>query len=90
MPVVIRGKTGRTCQLLVGRKSYATGYVLNSSQYGSLSCQMRVICSYHKGVKGTHGIQYNLHVVHRVKLALPQMHQHYKNRFGIETSYRIQ
>jgi Transposase DDE domain len=89
MPAVIRGKTGGTRQLLVGRKSYATRYTLNSPQYGSISCQMRVVCTYQKGFKGKHGIQYSLYVVHRVNIALHQLHQHYKDRFGIETSYRI-
>lgn len=89
MPAVIRGKSGGTRQLLIGRKSYATRYTLNSPQYGSVTCQMRVICSYYKGFKGKHGIQYTLYVVNRVAVALEQMHQHYKDRFGIETSYRM-
>ncbi|HEY9630577.1 MAG TPA: ISH3 family transposase [Coleofasciculaceae cyanobacterium] len=89
MPAVVRGKTGGTRQLLQGRKSYATHYTLNSAQYGSVTCQMRVICNYYKGVKGKHGIQYSLYVVHRVTVALHQLHYHYKDRFGIESSYRI-
>jgi hypothetical protein len=89
MPAVIRGKTGGTRQLLAGRKSYATHYTLNSPTYGSIHCQMRVVCNYYKGFKGKHGIQYTLYVVHRVTIALQQLHHHYKDRFGIETSYRI-
>lgn len=89
LPAVIRGKTGGTRQLLVGRKSYATRYTLTSAQYGSVTCQMRVVCTYHQGFKGKHGIQYTLYVVHRVTIALNQLHRHYKDRFGIETSYRI-
>nr|WP_290225391.1 ISH3 family transposase [Trichocoleus desertorum] len=89
MPAVIRGKTGGTRQLLRGRRSYQTPYTLNSPQYGSVSCQMRVICNYYKGLKGKHGIQYTVYVLHRVKVALHQTHRHYKDRFGIETSYRI-
>lgn len=89
MPAVIRGKTGGTRQLLVGRKSYAIDYTLTSPHYGSVTCQMRVVCNYYKGFKGKHGIQYTLYVVHRVTVALQQLHQHYKDRFGIETSYRI-
>ncbi len=89
MPAVIRGKTGGTRQLLVGRKSYATDYTLNSPTYGSVRCQMRIVYHYYKGFKGKHGIQSTLYVVHRVKIALAQLHQHYKERFGIETSYRI-
>lgn len=89
MPAVIRGKTGGTRQLLVGRTSYATGYTLSSSLYGTVRCQMRVVCTYYKGFKGKHGIQYSLYVVHRVKVALHQLHHHYRARFGIETSYRM-
>jgi hypothetical protein len=69
MPAVIRGKTGGTRQLLVGRKSYATRYELTSSRYGSVDCQMRLVCTYHKGFKGKHGVQYSLYVVHRVTMA---------------------
>jgi putative transposase len=89
MPAVIRGKTGGTRQLLVGRRSYATHYTLSSANYGWVRCQMRVVCTYYKGFKGKHGIQYALYVVHRVTVALNQLHHHYKDRFGIETSYRI-
>jgi hypothetical protein len=80
---------GGTRQLLKGRKSYGTRYTLNSTQYGCVTCQMRVVCNYHKGSKGKHGIQYSLYVVHRVTVALHQLHHHYKDRFGIETSYRL-
>jgi putative transposase len=89
MPAIVRGKTGGTRQLLIGRKSYATCYTLTSPQYGSVTCEMRVVCNYYKGFKGKHGIQYSLYVVHRVNVALDQLHHHYKQRFGIETSYRI-
>jgi Transposase DDE domain len=89
MPAVVRGKTGGTRQLLKGRKSYKTRYTINSAQYGCVTCQMRVVCNYQKGSKGKHGIQYSLYVVHRVSVALHQLHHHYKDRFGIETSYRI-
>ncbi len=89
LPAVVRGKTGGTRQLLIGRTSYATRYTLNSPHYGSVRCQMRVVCTYDKGFKGKHGIQYTLYVVHRVNVALHQLHHHYKERFGIETSYRI-
>ncbi|MEE3719462.1 transposase [Tumidithrix elongata RA019] len=89
MPAVIRGKIAGTRQLLVGHKSYVTRYTLNSPHYGSVTCQMRVICTYHKGFKGQHGIHYFVYVVYRVKVSLHQIHHHYRERFGIETSYRI-
>lgn len=89
LPAVIRGKQGGTRALLVGRKSYATPYRLNSAIHGSVNCDMRVVCRYHKGHRGRHGVQYFLYVVHRVKVALHQLFNHYRVRFGIETSYRI-
>lgn len=89
MPAVIRGKTGGTRALCVGRKSYHTSYTLNSSVHGCVSCRISVVCGYFKGFKGKHGIRYALYVVYRLKIALPQLHEYYRNRFGIETSYRI-
>ncbi len=88
MPAVIRGKTGGPRQLLVGCQSYATRYPLTSATYGSVTWQMRVVCTDAKGFKGKHGIQYALDVVHRVTVALNQWPQPYKERFGLETSYR--
>jgi hypothetical protein len=89
MPAVIRGKKGGTRSLLKGRKSYATAYTLNSAKHGQVNCQMRVICGYHKGHKRKRGIRYLVYVVHRVKVALHQLHSCYRRRFGIETSYRL-
>lgn len=60
----LEGKTGGTRALLVGRKSYATDYTINSAKYGSITCQMRVVCGYHKGFKGQHGIRYLVYAVH--------------------------
>lgn len=88
MPAVIRGKTGGTRALLVGRKSYFTSYTLNSPNYGSVTCRMAVVCGYYKGFKNQHGIRYAVYVIHRVKVALSQLHDYYRERFGIETSYR--
>jgi Transposase DDE domain len=89
MPAVIRGTTGGTRALCVGRKSYRTSYTLNSSVQGCVNCHISVVCGYFKGFKGKHGIRYALYVVYRLKIALPQLHAYYRNRFGIETSYRL-
>ena len=70
MPAVVRGKIGGTRALLTGRKSYATDYTINSPKYGSITCQLRVVCGYHKGFKGQHGIRYLIYAVHRVKITL--------------------
>ena len=89
MPAIIRGKDGGTRALCKGRNSYQTTYTLKSQEYGSVECQMSVVCRYHKGKRGKHGIQYLLFVSYRVKVALHQLPLHYRDRFGIETSYRI-
>jgi putative transposase len=89
MPAVIRGKTGGTRALCVGRKSYRTVYTLNSDVYGRVSCRVVVVCGYFKGFKAKHGIRFALYVVHRLKIALYQLHDYYRDRFGIETSYRL-
>jgi hypothetical protein len=89
MPAVIRGKMGGTRALLVGRKSYVTAYTLNSPTYGSVTCRMAVVCGYLKGFKGQHGVRYALYVMHRIKVLLHQLHDYYRERFGIETSYRL-
>ena len=89
MPAMIRGKEGGTRALLKGRKSYVTPYRLKSVKYGQVTCEMRVVCGYHKGFKGQHGIRYLVYVVHRVKVALRQLPDYYRERFGIETSYRM-
>jgi len=89
MPAVIRGKTGGTRALCYGRASYTTDYTLKSPEYGSVSCQVAVLCRYRKGKRGKHGVEYLLFVTHRVNVALHQLCEHYRQRFGIETSYRI-
>ena len=89
MPAVIRGKQRGTRQFCRGRTSYFTPYTLNSDQYGSVDCQLAVICTYRKGCQGLHGIAYLIYVVYRVKVALHGIRLHYRRRFGIETNYRI-
>ena len=88
MPAIIRGKTGGTRALCNGRRSYQTPYTLNST-HGSVRCPMVVICRYRNGAQGKHGLQYLLYVVYRAKVTGSQGHRHYRDRFGIETSYRL-
>jgi Transposase DDE domain len=89
MPGVVRGKEGGTRALLKGRKSYATDYTIQSPKHGSVTCEMKIVCGYQKGFKQQHGMRYSLYVAYRVKVALHQLHHYYRERFGIETSYRI-
>lgn len=88
MPAIVRGKRGGTRQLLKGRKSHFTPYTL-SGTYGSVECNMGVVCCYQRGQRGQHGIQRLLYVVYGLNLALSTLHHDYRFRFGIETSYRV-
>ena len=89
MPAVIRGKQGGTRQFCRGRTSYFTPHTLRSGPCSSVDCQLAVVCRYRKGKRGQHGIDYLLYVVYQVKVALHDIPRHYRDRFGIETSYRI-
>jgi hypothetical protein len=75
MPAIIRGKTGGTRALCNGRRSYQTPYTLSSTDYGSVTCPMVVICRYRNGAHGKHGIQYLLYVVYRANVAWSQVHR---------------
>lgn len=89
MPAIIRGKQGGTRALCQGRRSYATDYTLRSSAYGKVECHMHIVCTYLKGRRHRHGVQYSLYVSHRMKAAPHAVQRDYRHRFGIESSYRL-
>jgi putative transposase len=89
MPVIIRGKQGGTRKLLTGKHSYKTTYTLSSDKYGSVTLEVWVICTYRKGKRGKYGVEYFAYAVHQVQLSLKTIHQDYRRRFGIESSYRM-
>ncbi len=89
MPVIIRGKYGGTRQLIRGRRSYKTTYTLNSDKYGSATFQVWIVCTYKKGKRRAHGREFFIYAVHKVKLSLHSIHDDYRLRFGIESSYRM-
>jgi putative transposase len=89
MPAVIRGQQGGTRQFCHGRSSYFTTHNLQSGNYGSVEFSLAVVCHYHKGRQGKHGIDYRLYVVYRLKIDLYSLSRYYRTRFGIETSYRL-
>lgn len=89
MPVIIRGKKGGTRQLIKGGRSYETTYTMKSQQYGSVTFKVRVICVYSMGKYGRQGVTYFAYAVHGITLKLRAVHEDYRRRFGIETSYRL-
>lgn len=89
MPVIVRGKQGGTRAFCHGRTSYQSEYTLRSQRYGTVSHPIAIVCRYRCGRRGAHGVDYLLYVAYRLKVALHQLPGHYKQRFGIETSYRL-
>ena len=89
MPAIIRGKYGGTRQLIRGRRSYKTTYTLNSEKYGSVSFEVWIVCTYKNGKRREHGRKFFIYAVHKVKISLHSIHDDYRLRFGIESSYRL-
>ncbi len=88
MPAIIRGKTGGTRALCNGRRSYQT---LHPQQYrlwlGDLPHGRHLSLPQRCSREARHPIP--ALVVYRANVAWSQVHRHYRDRFGIETSYRL-
>jgi len=90
IPLVIRGKTGGTRALLVGRKSYHTSYTRKSVTYDQETFPVHVVCIYSKGRYRRRGLyRFAYVVIGQVKMQPRQVADEYRRRFGIETSYRM-
>lgn len=88
MPAIRRGKTGGIKQFLKGKKSYQTTYTMRRGQE-QVTFDLWIICKYQKGERKKHGIKYFPYVVYKIKTSLSYLHQYYRQRFGIESSYRL-
>jgi hypothetical protein len=94
MPLTMRGKRAKallktkTCPE-ERRKSYQTSFTRSSRDYGEAGFPVYVACKYSRGKYGKHGIHACAYIVIG-KLAMPplQVHEEYRFRFGIESSYR--
>jgi putative transposase len=89
MPVIIRGKQGGTRQLLQRGTSYKTQYSMKSQTYGTVTFAVWVVGVYSNGKHGKHGQEFFAYAVYQVSLGLRALHQDYRLRFGIESSYRL-
>jgi putative transposase len=89
MPVIIRGKRGGTRQLLQKGTSYKTEYTMKSQTYGTVTFAVGVVGVYSNGKHGKHGQEFYAYAVYKVSLGLRALHQDYRLRFGIESSYRL-
>ena len=89
MPAIRRGKQGGVKQFLKGRRSYKTTYTMSRSQDDFVTFDIWIICKYKRGKRGQNGIEYYVYVTYKVNTNLNHIHQCYRQRFGIETSYRL-
>ena len=89
MPAIRRGKKGGINQFLKGRSSYKTTYTMGQEKDNNISFDLWIICKYKKGKRKQHVIEYFAYVVYRTKVNLSYIHQDYRKRFGIESSYRL-
>ena len=89
MPAIRRGKKGGIKQFLKGRTSYKTNYTMSRSQDDFVTFELWIICKYKKGKRGQKGLEYYVYVTYKVTTSLKHIHQCYRQRFGIETSYRL-
>ena len=89
MPAIKNGKTGGINQYLKGQKSYKTTHTMNLGKDNEVTFDLWVVCKYQKGKRGKHGIEYLAYVVYKVAIGLDYIYQDYRQRFGIESSYRL-
>lgn len=89
MPAIRNGKTGGINQYLKGKKSYKTTHTMNKGKDNEAIFSLWILCKYRQGKRGKYGIEYLAYVVHKVEIRLNYLHQDYRKRFGIETSYRL-
>ncbi len=89
MPAIKNGKAGGINQYLKGQKSKKTTHTMNKGKDNEVTFPLWVFCKYQKGKRGKHGIEYLAYVVYKVTIGLDYIYQDYRQRFGIESSYRL-
>lgn len=89
MPAIKTGKSGGIKQFLKGRKSYKTSYTITRDKDDSVTFDLWIVCKYRKGKRKKQGVQYFVYAVHKIRTSLSYIYQDYRQRFGIESSYRI-
>lgn len=76
--------------LLHGKKSLRTTYTMRSAKYGQVTFPLWMACRYAKGRAKRHGCRYLLFaVIGTCRSPVLPIADEYRQRFGIETSYRI-
>ena len=88
MPVIVRGKQGGTRTLVNQKRTYKTTYTMKSPEYGSSRFDVWVVGTYQMGRRDKHGVEYLPFVVYKLPLCIRALPGDYRQRFGIECSYR--
>jgi len=83
LPMPVRGKSGGVRKLFEASASHKTTYTFNSPQHGELEVSAVVVKKYSKGRYQRKGARWFAYAVS----GLPKSEM-YRQRFGIETSYR--
>lgn len=89
MPAIRRGKKKGIKQFLKGKSSYKTTYTMSRGKDDDVTFDLWIVCKYRKGKRKKRGVEYFAYVVYNVKVNLSYVHQDYRKRFGIESSYRL-
>ena len=89
LPIPVRGKSGGVRRLFQG-KSRKTTYMFNSPKYGTYTVQAVVVKRYSKGRYGRHQSKWFAYAVAGLPAGISpaQVFELYRQRFGIESSYR--
>jgi hypothetical protein len=91
----LRGKAGSgggTRALCQGRASHFSHHTFRNPEHGTLPVPVAVVRTLCRRRDGTCQAQWLVYVVLRLrqlKLRVTQVRQHYRSRFGIESSYRL-
>jgi putative transposase len=89
VPIPVRGKSGGVRRLFQG-KSRKTTYTFHSPKYGAYTVQAVVTRRYSKGRYGRHSSKWFAYAVAGLPTGITPAHvfELYRQRFGIESSYR--
>jgi len=89
IPIPVRGKSGGVRRLFQGQ-SRKTTYTFNSPKYGQYTVQAVAVKRYAKGRYGRHQCKWFAYAVAGLSATIlpAQVFELYRQRFGIESSYR--
>jgi len=90
MPIPMRGKSGGVRKLFDASASYKTRYTFNSPKHGELEVEAVVVQKYSKGRYKRKGARWFAYAVVGLPKSIEplQVFEMYRQRFGIESSYR--